>query len=224
MPRILFAAAALAALIACDPADDSKSDRPHHNGNNGDDSEGPDIPTNELDCGDGLDEDEDGTADCLDADCAAEFHCTWPTQIQHRTTFTFNGSRITCWGFPYDVEDCAVDFIAVINESADNACPNCDRSFTGSVTVNQNSCQDYGAISIPTSITYGVVFTSPESRTLWARNDSDMTWAEVGPLTKESEGVWVFTAVTPVNYDPDECDGGDLHVGDLTSALRFTDL
>lgn len=225
MTRLCLAACVLTALVACDPTEETKTDRPNnHNNNQGDDSEGPPIPTNETDCEDGVDEDQDGTADCEDADCATVFRCTWPHAIQHRTAFIFNGTTITCYGWiDYDIPDCRVDFSAVIAESADGACPGCDRSFTGAVTVNENTCQDYGAIAIPTSISYGMVFTGPDARTLWARDDSTGTWSEVGPLTQEGNGDWVFTSSTPVTYDPDECDGGTLHVGDLTANLRFID-
>lgn len=225
MTRLCLAVPMLIALLACDPADDGTTKHPH-NGQHGDDSADsePQIPTNETDCEDGVDEDQDGTTDCADSDCATVFHCTWPHQIQHRTTIIFDGTTITCYGFiDYDIPDCRVDFISTIAESTDGACPGCDRSFTGTVTVNENTCQDYGAINIPTSISYGVVFTSPEARTLWARDDSNGTWAEVGPLTFDGSA-WLFSSTTPVSYDPDECDGGTLHVGDLTANLRFTDL
>lgn len=47
----------------------------------------PEIPTTETSCADGIDEDQDGTADCADSDCAEDVVCYVPNKFTDCTTY-----------------------------------------------------------------------------------------------------------------------------------------
>lgn len=47
----------------------------------------PEIPTTETSCADGIDEDQDGTADCADSDCVEDVACIVPDKFTDCTTY-----------------------------------------------------------------------------------------------------------------------------------------
>lgn len=179
----------------------------------------------ESNCTDGLDDDGDGAIDCADDDCAAEFQCTWPDTMTHRTLADFAGRTIECEFFGHydvDVDDCRTDLNSNLSVIAEGSlCTSCDRTYEGPFVVTEDSCGDVTGATPPTTARFGFVFNSPTERVLWAQDDSGV-WQETVTLTLAGNS-WEFSGTDAVVADPDGCNNGDQHLGDLTVTLSFQD-
>lgn len=184
-------------------------------------------PENETDCQDGADEDEDGLADCLDSDCAAEWFCSLPDRIDFRSTVFFDGYTIECekWGieFDYDVEDCRADAVSNLTlVEKGRVCAECDRTYQGTLTYNEDSCSALLETTAPTRAEYGFVFLDARTRELWSPDEVG-TWTFVERLSSTDGLVWQMSGAEEMWANPDECDNGDQNLGLLTVDLSWTD-
>ena len=195
-------------------------------GDQGDDTAedtGPVVPSTEQDCTDGEDADQDGLTDCADPDCAAEFQCTWPEAMDHRTLVQFVGNEIECKyaGFPfdYDVPDCTTDFSGMLSEA--EGCAGCDRTYEGPFTYAKEECTELvGGGEVPTSGAYGFVFISEDRRELWTQDEG--AWVPASELTRQGDE-WLLTVSEDIIDDPEDCDNGPQNLGRLTVTLSFKD-
>jgi hypothetical protein len=113
-----------------DLGDDDAGDDDAGDDDVGDDDAGDDdtAPLPETACADGFDNDGDGATDCLDADCAAAFECTWPASWAHTATFSYDANFAARLG-GYD--DCTTEMTATLTMPVANPCAACDRSYGG---------------------------------------------------------------------------------------------
>ncbi|MCB9763492.1 MAG: hypothetical protein H6739_27240 [Alphaproteobacteria bacterium] len=185
----------------------------------------PPIPTNETDCNDGVDEDEDGVTDCEDDDCAAEFRCTWPTSLTHRTQADFEGSRISCWFGGYDVPDCQTILSASLTEfEGEGDCDACDKTFSGPFIVDRDECSELTGSEEPppTTAWFGFRFVSPQERVLYARDESGV-WSEAVSMSQDNEGRWTWQYDETLRDRIDECSSDTQDLGVLHFTISFND-
>jgi hypothetical protein len=173
----------------------------------GDDDAGADP---ETDCFDGEDNDHDGQIDCADSDCAAEFECTWPGQMQHQARFQFISESVL-------LDDCETRFESLLVKTTQgDVCAQCDRSYGGQYQYSVNTCADLleaGGVDLPDQGMYGVVFVSDYEREIFTRN-TEGQWEAVGIAAKD-DGVGHY-----ILSRHDDADGW----GVLVTELTFTDL
>ena len=197
------ACAMLSILLSCGETVETKPD---------DDTGGGSQATPETSCDDLVDNDNDGLVDCEDDDCAAEFHCSWPDAFDHDVSIFFDASS-TAEFLGYD--DCEILANAVLSNDDPNACPTCDRSYTGALTYPSDTC-DMIEDERPGSVTYGLVFLSETERVFYGAEAKGKAWAEIGSATVGPDGSYTMTTEENV-----EVEGFD--AGDLTLVLSFTD-
>jgi len=214
-------------LIACDGGTSTTKDSGGTDTSGNTDTDETNTPDPETDCGDGIDNDEDGLADCLDDDCAAEFSCTWPDTIGHRTQFNFDGYEVECdlgiFDKEFTVDDCVTDIRAQLSVATDgDLCTDCDRTYAGTFNYETDTCtepEDMG--DRPTEGRFGFVFVSETERELWALNDAGAwEYAITMPL---KDGRWSHTDAGEIEYEYDDCRNSPLTVGNLAVTLSFTD-
>jgi hypothetical protein len=164
----------------------------------------------ETDCFDGQDNDEDGLIDCADSDCAAEFECTWPGQMQHQARFQFFSESVL-------LDDCETRFESLmVKTTQGELCPMCDRTYEGQYQYSINSCADLleaGGVDLPDEGRYGLVFISEYEREIFTRN-TEGQWESVGVASRD-DGVGHY-----ILSRNDDADGW----GILVTELTFTDL
>ena len=194
----------------------------------GDGSDGEEPPPPESDCTDGLDNDEDGLADCDDSDCAEVAPCWWPTSLTHDGAFDFDGFEVTCetWFGDFDeqVDDCTTRYTATLTEVTDPAaqCATCDRTFYGALTYTDNSCADIlDGGDYPIEAYFGFVFHSPTAWTLYG-DDGSGGW-ESGVDLVVSGTTHSFSHTESIMVDTGECDNDPLYAGDLTITWSFSE-
>ena len=218
-------------LAACGDEDGGDTDRPQpgDHGDGGADGDGGDAgSTSESDCEDGADDDGDGLTDCEDDDCADAFVCSWPDAISYFSRVDFSGNTIECEvaGFEIDVDvpDCATVTTStmIIDESA-AACAQCDRTFSGTLNYSEDSCSELLETTPPTSASVGLVFVSETTRELWGVNDAGQ-WEMAAAINIDDDGMWELAGGEQVWDDPDDCDNGNQHLGDLTVVVSFKDI
>ena len=209
-------------LIACprpggndddDAADDDDSGGDDDDASS-DDDDATTPPPPETDCQDGLDNDEDGLADCADDDCAAVWECTWPTAMDHNGSLAYEASTLAeIAGY----SDCVTEFTAPLTEVTTKAdqCATCDRTFSGPMTYPNDTCP--ADDPRPTTTTYGVVFFTAIQREIFT-SDGAGSWTSIGNANAPQEGQPFVLART------DEVDVEGTDAGDLTTTLSFTDL
>lgn len=175
-------------------------------------------------CDDGLDNDEDGDADCDDSDCETDNYCVWPFTLNHTSIVDFKGRTIECkWnGFDidYDVPSCRTVLTSTMTMTTDNECPDCNRTYFGNFTYTQDDCED--GSPRPTEGYYGLVFA--ENKWVLFSQDESGAWAEAVDLTPDDNGGYSYVSpYEAVNLDTDECNNGSQHVGDINLTLAFED-
>lgn len=158
----------------------------------------------ESECEDGIDNDEDGLADCEDEDCAEVFHCTWPGVVEHSVVLSYEASTLAKWA---GYRDCDGAMTAVLSTTETGACDICDRTFEGTVQLTHDTCPaDFG--ERPTTVSYGVVFTSLNERTFYGPTDEG--WIVIGSDTDvDGLGVFEFSLNEPIDYEG--YNGGELY-------------
>ncbi|MCB9777560.1 MAG: hypothetical protein H6742_03265 [Alphaproteobacteria bacterium] len=201
-------------------ADDSGGDGGSDDGGGG--------PTTEQDCDDGLDEDSDGSADCLDADCASAWNCNLPEGIEYRGQIDFRGNTIECEAFgiefDVDVDDCQTDASSNLRWIQDaRACPECDRTYFGTLSYAVDSCSEMLETTPATEALFAFVFLSETERELYSQDPTSGTWYYLDTMTR-AEGRWTLSGSDSVIADPDDCDNGDQNLGTLTITTSFRDL
>jgi hypothetical protein len=168
--------------------------------------------TSEAICDDLIDNDNDGLVDCEDVDCAEEFHCTWPDDVDHDISIFFDASSIAeLLGY----DDCEILADSVLSSDEINACPTCDRSYTGALHYPTDTCTVLEK-DRPESITYGLIFLSETERAFYGAEAKGKSWVEIGSATAAPNGAYTLT--TEENVDVDGFDAGD-----VTIVLTFTD-
>ncbi len=186
------------------------------------------VPQPESDCEDGIDNDEDGSIDCIDSDCAEVFHCTWPDAISHETEVVFDGYDVECdlgWLGTYDkqINDCTTFFTApLVRTEQGELCEACDGTFAGPITYVYDDCDDLtGDGTRPTEGRFGFRFLSETERELWSQDDSGV-WQLGFTMTLQGES-WSFTDSGEVQVDTGDCENSPLTVGNLTVTMTFVD-
>jgi hypothetical protein len=158
--------------------------------------------------------------DCDNPACAEVEECTWPTSLELLSDLDFAGGTIDCV-FPIPIDDCVTNATSTLTQVVDGTCPSCDRTYTGALTYQKDTCSELIKTTPPTSATVGIVFVSDTSRELWSK-DGTGSWSKSADLTGD-HGVFTYTTVTPIRYDVEECGEGEQEVGKLTAVLTFTD-
>lgn len=212
-------------LVACDSSTERKPDSQSDTGS--DTTPAPD-PEAEADCEDGVDNDGDGLKDCADSDCADAFVCNLPDEIDHQTDIIFDGYTIECdtgiFGtHEVEVGDCRTVLTTTLAVATEGElCPDCDRTYVGAFTVEEDNCDDLsGDDHRPSEGRFGFVFRSETERDLWSQ-ELDGTWALAVSMTS-TDGTWAYSDSGDVDYEYDECENSPLTIGNLTVALEFTD-
>ena len=179
-----------------------------------DDAEGP----VEENCDDGLDEDEDSLTDCEDPDCADVFHCTWPERLEVVSHIEFSANELA---ESFGVGDCFLEIGGVLDLSVEPpGCEECDREYTGTVSVVQGDCpEDY--IEPPSTAAYGFEFVTVAERDLWKLDTDDIVWESLG-LIESGGAVWSSEHSSPVLYDVPIF--GETEVGEFFITETITDL
>ncbi len=168
-------------------------------------------PPPETACDDGLDNDLDGLADCEDADCAAEFHCTWPDAMEHQGQLAIRWENGAEWLY----DDCRVVFSGTLQRVDEpDACPDCDRTFTGPLTYAKDTCSTQLGQAPPAEATYGVLFVDESTRRIFIPDAKG--WVELGEAVDDGKGTYRLARLDDVIEQ-----GTDY--GDLTTNLAFTD-
>ena len=209
IPRLLLLIVLTSTLsLACENGDDDDDGPPGPQGD--DDDDDTTAPDPETACQDGQDNDEDGLTDCDDPDCDAVTECTWPTQMDHRSSFAFT-SEIGM------VDDCETIYTSLLNEAVVlEPCPVCDRTYEGAFNYTVNSCEDildFLGMDIPDEGGYGVIFISDQQWEIYSR-DEDLQWY--------SAGIAEYNAQQD-HYQLQRVD--DIQsVGYITITLTYTDL
>lgn len=222
MKRCILSLSLLGALCACAGTD---TPTPKDTGATTVDTD-TNAPDAELACDDGLDNDEDGLADCADPDCDSTLACSTPQAMSHQLTLSFEGWRITCddgsGPQPYEVSDCATVLeLEMARVNAGVTCPDCDATYAGSVAVVSDDCEDTLGLELPGTLNYGVDFTSRNQRGLWELGDDG--WQETLTLEAE-ESLWTGGDTAVVEADLEGCDNGVQALGAMTRAFSFQDL
>lgn len=185
-------------------------------------------PSTEQDCTDGVDEDGDGAADCLDSDCADAWQCKLPERLDFHSVFDFRGNTIECevWGIEVDVDidDCRTDTSAVLAlvKGGPQACPQCDRTYRGNLVYAEDSCSDLLETAPPVDAAYGYIFVDEFNRELWAPDDTG-AWIYLETLSSDNGRRWELGGSEAIWADPDDCDNGDQNLGTLTVTLSWLD-
>ena len=185
------------------------------------------APEPESDCEDGADNDTDGLVDCADEDCADVFVCTYPESIGHTTNVSFDGYEVACetWlgTFEEQVDDCVTEFtIPLTVATAGDLCSECDLTFTGPITYNEDNCDELtGDSTRPTEGWFGFVFIDESTRELWSQDEKG-AWAKAVTMNNQG-GVWEFSEDGEVVEDVDGCDNSPLTLGNLTVTMTFVD-
>jgi hypothetical protein len=221
MTRILYTLLVLGAaallLPGCPPGGDDDRNPPGPNGDDDDasdddddDDDDDDSHDPEVECDDGADNDGDGQIDCADSDCADEFHCTWPDQMEHQARFEFYSD--VGW-----MDDCEVRFESLLIETGQGGvCTQCDLSYGGQYQYAINTCEEFlelAGVDMPDEGMYGVVFVSPNEREIFTR-DADMVWTSLGIAQKDpAVGHYLLQ-----RHDDIES------IGTLNTELTFTDM
>lgn len=228
-----FALVALSLLLACGDKDDGDgpSGAQDDTGGVGDGGAGGDgggqIPSNETDCEDGRDEDQDGTADCEDSDCATFWRCALPDTMDFRSDVYFDGYTIECeaWGIEVDVdiEDCVADAVSNLTlVTTGRRCESCERTYEGELTYNQDSCSALLETPAPTRGEYGFNFLDANTRELWSPDETG-TWLFVDRLVSTDGVNWVLAGTEEIWADPEDCDNGNQNLGLLSVTLSWRD-
>ncbi|MFT4977156.1 MAG: hypothetical protein ACI8S6_003061 [Myxococcota bacterium] len=225
MLRRLLPVLCLLSLVACDGSDGDNSKDGRDSGDT--DSTDTDEPASEADCSDGADNDDDGSIDCADSDCAAEFVCSWPDTMSHRTDIFFDGYTVECetWlgTFEEEVDDCRTNITAPLSVATDgDICPKCDRTYVGPFTYENDNCDDLtGDGERPTEGRFGFVFISETERELWSQDDLG-AWAPAVTMAL-ADGIWSYADGGEIEVANGDCDNSPLTVGMLTVTLSFVD-
>jgi hypothetical protein len=158
----------------------------------------------ESECEDGLDNDEDGLADCEDEDCGEVFYCTWPGAVEHSVILSYEASTLATWA---GYRDCEGAMTAVLATTETGACDICDRTFEGTVQLTHDTCPaDFG--ERPATVSYGVVFTSQTERTFYGPTEEG--WIVIGSDT-DVDGLGVFEFSLNEHIDYEGYNGGELY-------------
>ena len=225
----MFTALLTAMLFVLPACVDGASSTPDPTDNDTGDTSEPDTETAaDADCEDGVDNDDDGLADCDDPDCTTAFVCTWPDAINHRTDISFEGYDVECdlgifGSYDVEVDDCQTIMTSPLTVTTDGSlCTECDRTYAGAFTVEQDTCDDLtGDGHRPSEARFGFVFRSETERELWSE-DSGGQWAPAITMTLEN-GMWRHSDSGEVDYEYDDCENSPLNIGLLTVSLEFTD-
>lgn len=223
---------AMLLVIACgDKADGDGPPGPQDGGSSdgGGDAGGGDggaIPV-ESDCEDGTDDDGDGLADCEDSDCAENWTCNLPDNLDFSSKVFFDGNTIECevWGVEVDVdiEDCRADSTASLRlVETGPTCPTCDRTYSGPLTYTTETCSALIGVAAPTRVDYGFVFLDPRTRELWSPDEAG-TWTLVDTMISTDGITFALSGAEPIMDDPDDCDNGMQNLGTLSVDLSWTD-
>jgi hypothetical protein len=182
----------------------------------GDDDAGDDdaAPTSESDCNDGLDDDGDGAIDCLDADCAADWWCTWPSGWSHTATFAYDANQIAKIG---GYTDCTTELVATLATSTVSPCATCDRTYAGATTYVSDTCTAMVGLTPTTVIAFGVDFdvNNPTCVTVYAPNESGIYGDAAGLACDTGSGTFTLSRTDPVIVSATD-------VGSLETTLSFT--
>ncbi len=182
-----------------------------------------DLPEPEQICDDGLDNDEDGLADCDDSDCESTNYCQWPFTLQHSSIFDFKGRTIECkWnGIPvdYDVPDCRTALSSTMSMTTEDACPQCNRTFYGPFTYSEDSCEELVGGDRPSEGRYGLIFA--ENKWVLFTQDETGQWQEAVDLVADENGGYSWQETDEVRADVEDCGNGEQYLGDLTAKLIF---
>lgn len=224
-PLSIFALLVLLPLAACDrrptgdddaAADDDTSDDDTSDDDTSDDDSTPEEtpPPPEDACEDGLDNDEDGLADCEDDDCADVFRCTWPAAQQHTATLHYDANTLAEFA---GYNDCDTLISSAMTELLGaSACPTCDRTFEGTYVYTADNCPQDPDDPRPTFGSYGIDFVDAQNRNVYGRDDGG-SWNSIGTATDAAaSGTFVLTRSDPVVIE-------GLDVGTLQTTLTFTD-
>jgi len=199
------------ALVGCPSGDDDDGGPGDDDAADDDDAGDDDAQADpETDCFDDEDNDHDGLVDCADSDCASEFECTWPGQMQHTARFEFYSD--VAW-----LDDCETRFEShMVHTTAGDVCPHCDRTYEGQYQYSVNTCAEIlelGGVDLPQEGMSGIVFIDENQREVHTRN-TDGIWEAVGVATRDAQvGHYILE-----RHDDVETFGA------LVTALTFTDL
>ena len=162
----------------------------------GDDDDAAADP--EQDCGDGADDDGDGAIDCVDEDCAAVFHCTWPDVVELQTVVEFFAGELA---LEFGVGDCVAEFAGELSRDAgDGGCGECDLEYAGQVSYDLGDCPaDF--VDQPPSMALGLEFLDASARTIWDQDDVTGAWELLGDASSGSDGSFQIISEEPVMYD-----------------------
>jgi hypothetical protein len=183
-----------------------------------DDDDDDEVPDPEIDCADGLDDDGDGLTDCMDDDCAAVFHCTWPDEIELQTIVEFFGNELAQ---SFGVGDCTLEFSGILSEETDAlGFDGGDLAYEGSVDYSSSDCpEDY--IDRPSTVAFAIVFLDESTREVFSQDSDSDLWATLGEVTSETDGLFRVETLEPVMYDVPIF--GETEVGTFRLTRTFRD-
>jgi hypothetical protein len=123
--------------------------------------------------------------------------CQWPEQIQAVITISLTVSGAAQF-FGYD--DCFLMSESELDStvSIPDPCTDCDRSYTGSLSYTQDTC-DADLFERPTEGSAGIVFLSDDEWDIWVNLEGD--WENVGVATKNSDGVYEVERSEVIEYE-----------------------
>ena len=194
-------------LLAC--VEPAVQDSPGHTDSQ--DSEQQEVE----DCANGVDDDRDSLADCDDLDCP----CAWPDALQHNLSVDFTGQPGQCAGGSYSFADCTLSMTSQLTPTDANACPHCDRTFAGALTVHDDTCEEPVRTPPPSEVAYGIVFASES----WAVSvPAGEGWAELLVLPVDDHGGYSLEVETELRGPVEGCDGEQL-LGTLSTSFILLD-
>lgn len=228
--RWLMPLALLGSLAACGDKDDDSGSSSSTTDSGSTDT--TDVPDPETACDDGVDNDSDGATDCDDSDCADAFECSYPDAIAHTTVVEFDGYQVECdlgiWGtHDEQIDDCVTRFTVPLTEATTgDLCPACDRTYSGPITYEQDSCLALIGGDRPTEGWFGFVFIDENTRELWSRDEIGGGWVKGVTLSRKG-GEWRLVesgeVAEDVETDFGDCENNPLTLGLLTVTMTFVD-
>jgi len=165
----------------------------------------------EVDCDDGLDDDDDSLVDCDDPDCDGLEVCTWPTALDLDAQLAFDANALAEFA---GVEDCLTHYTSPLTQHRPMDCEACDRVFRGPFHYVYDDCPDDPENPRPTEGGCGIRFDSDTAWQVYIRG-VDREWTSLGTATNDGSGTFVFDSVDPVNYEETE-------IGTLHTTFRFS--
>ena len=159
--------------------DDTTDDDDTGDDDIGDDDTGDDDTggSGETNCGDDLDNDNDGLVDCSDPDCEQSPLCMWPDQMDHSGTLEFTSAV-------EDLDDCLTRFTSLlVSTEQEPQCPDGDLTFEGQIQYIEDGCAsdvlDLAGVGHPDEVRYGIVFANQDQRPVFVFNLTG-NWAAAG--------------------------------------------